>query len=441
MEQYFYQLMDYLTAQLHGAEIFLCKFEGEHSDFTRFNHAKIRQAGTVEQRYLTLDLIDGARHAHAKLALSGEKTLDQAQLLSALEHLRAILPSLPADPHLLYATEINSSEHLGNNALPHPKYAVTEIINQVQGHDFVGIYAEGGIFKGFANSLGQRNWHSSYSFNLDWSFYHSKDKAVKTAYAGLHWDNAAFQQKVDRALQELELLKQPSRKIPRGKYRVYLAPAALSEIIGMLTWDGFSAKAHCSKQSPLLRMSQAPKQNLHPSISLCEHTAGGIAPAFQAQGFIKPDAVTLIEKGEWKTALISPRSAQEFGLVTNGADEEEMPNSLQLAAGDFPQADVLKTLDTGVYINNLWYLNYSDRAACRITGMTRFASFWVEKGEIVAPLDVMRFDETIFNVLGDNLLALTQEQEMIIDSDTYEQRSVNSALMSGALVKDFTFTL
>lgn len=40
----------------------------------------------------------------------------------------------------------------------------------------------------------------------------------------------------------------------------------------------------------------------------------------------------------------------------------------------------------------LWYLNFSDRPGGRITGMTRFASFWVEDGRIVAPLNVMRFD-------------------------------------------------
>ena len=50
----------------------------------------------------------------------------------------------------------------------------------------------------------------------------------------------------------------------------------------------------------------------------------------------------------------------------------------------------LAALDTGIYVGNLWYLNFSDRPACRITGMTRFASFWVEHGKIVAPVNVMR---------------------------------------------------
>ena len=70
-------------------------------------------------------------------------------------------------------------------------------------------------------------------------------------------------------------------------------------------------------------------------------------------------------------------------------------------------AEVLSRLGTGVYIGNLHYLNWSDRAACRTTGMTRFATFWVEDGEIKAPLNVMRFDETAYRMLGDNLVDLT----------------------------------
>ena len=115
--------------------------------------------------------------------------------------------------------------------------------------------------------------------------------------------------------------------------------------------------------------------------------------------------------------------------------------SIDVAAGDIPADDVVRQLDTGVYINNLWYLNYSDRSACRITGMTRFATFWVENGRIIAPLNVMRFDETLYRMLGENLLGFTAERDLILDSGTYGGRSTSSSRMPGALVKDFTFTL
>jgi predicted Zn-dependent protease len=112
-----------------------------------------------------------------------------------------------------------------------------------------------------------------------------------------------------------------------------------------------------------------------------------------------------------------------------------------MTAGEIARDYVLRRLDTGVYINNLWYLNYSDRSACRMTGMTRFATFWVEGGVIQAPLSVMRFDESIYRMLGDHLLGLTADRDFILDAGTYYRRSTGSSRLPGALVEDFTFTL
>ena len=102
---------------------------------------------------------------------------------------------------------------------------------------------------------------------------------------------------------------------------------------------------------------------------------------------------------------------------------------------------MLAELGTGIYVGNLWYLNFSDRVACRTTGMTRFATFWVEGGVIQAPIEVMRFDETVYRIFGDNLIGLTREREFLPDPHTYEARSTASARVPGALVEGFTFTL
>ncbi|MEM8305982.1 metallopeptidase TldD-related protein, partial [Morganella morganii] len=80
------------------------------------------------------------------------------------------------------------------------------------------------------------------------------------------------------------------------------------------------------------------------------------------------------------------RSAREYGLVANGAGANEAPTALDMAGGSLEQARILEALDTGLYIGNLWYLNYSDMPAARLTGMTRFATFWVENGQIRAPV-------------------------------------------------------
>jgi predicted Zn-dependent protease len=73
--------------------------------------------------------------------------------------------------------------------------------------------------------------------------------------------------------------------------------------------------------------------------------------------------------------------------------------------------------------------------------MTRFSCFWVENGEIQAPINVMRFDDSVYDLLGRNLLGLTSERDFILDASSYGQRSNSSMELPGALVKEMCFTL
>lgn len=439
MQNRFYQLSDFLHTQTRDGEVWLANFHGEESDFIRFNQAKVRQAGSVAQRHFNLHLIHGLRHANYSMTLSGEFDGDQTLLRRALDALREQLPYLPEDPHLLYATEPASSESIGADCVPPAGEVLGQVLELAQGTDFVGIYAGGGMYIGFANSFGQRNWHARHSFNLDWSLYHSGDKAVKSAYAGFEWEPAALRDKFAHARAQLSVLARPPRTIEPGEYRAYLAPAALQEVLGMLA-GGFGLKAQRTKQSPLLRMLDN-GQTLHDSIDLVENTAAGVGPDFQSAGFRKPAQIPLIRAGRYAESLVSPRSAKEYGVPGNGANGGEYAESLDLAAGDVLQAEVLARLDTGLYIDNLWYLNYSDLAACRLTGMTRFATFWVENGEITAPLNVMRFDDTAYALLGDKLRGLTREREFLLDPSTYGARSTMSNRLPGALIEGMRFTL
>lgn len=440
MQSYFHQLADAIAAQLHDSEQFKCTFAAEATDFVRFNRSAIRQSGHVRQAALSLDLMHGRRHAAATTTMSGQLEIDRVALTEMIASLRAQLPSLPEDPHLLIASAVHSSEQCTPSRLPAASDIVLQVLRAADQVDLVGILACGPVYRGFANSYGQRNWHETATFNLDWSLYQSRDKAVKSSYAGSDWDGAVFQSKMKAALVQLDLLRRVPVSVKPGPYRAYLTPTALHEIVGMLNWDGLSEKSLRTKQSSLRRMRDEGVQ-LHPSVTLTEATADGIAPGFQNDGFIKPARVALIDQGVLTGSLIAPRTAMEYGLSSNGAGSTEAMASIDLAPGSLPMARALAELDTGIFVSNLWYLNYSDRANCRITGMTRFATFWVEGGEIKAPLNVMRFDESLYRLLGSNLLALTAERELLLDGSSYLERATGSAHLPGALVQDFSFVL
>jgi predicted Zn-dependent protease len=438
MKDAFFDLAGRLEKELARGETLLLNFSGERSDFVRFNKALVRQAGSVEQRYLGLRLVRDGRQASATLAIAGSQD-DFDACKQMLGRLRDAVGALPQDPWLLINETPQSSTTERRGTVPPAQDVMEQAMRAAGKRDLVGIYAGGTLFRGFANSLGQRNWHEVDSFNFDWSVYRQGDQAVKTSYAGFSWSPASFAAKMQQAAEQVELLALPGKTIEPGEYRAYLSPRAISDVMGLLAWGGFSARSRQTKQSPLLQMESG--KMLAPQVTLTENVKDGIAPPFQSEGFVRPPVVTLIERGRLKDPLVSPRSAKEYGLQGNGAYGGESPDALEFSAGAIEDKDVLAKLDHGLYVSNFWYLNYSDRPAGRITGMTRFATFWVQGGKIAAPVSPMRFDDAIYNMLGENLLDLTRSRELLPDASTYGERQTSSARLPGALLKGLRFTL
>ena len=118
MQDYFYRLVDFVMERLSAEEIVLCNFSAEDSDFVRFNRSAIRQAGSIAQRSLDVKLIVGQRQANGDIALSGDLSIDGERAVALVDRLRAQLPYLPEDPHLLYASEVESSDHLERIGCP-----------------------------------------------------------------------------------------------------------------------------------------------------------------------------------------------------------------------------------------------------------------------------------------------------------------------------------
>jgi predicted Zn-dependent protease len=439
MEGYFGTLAQILDQAIVAGEQYSAWFSGEESDFVRMNRGQVRQPGSVTQHSMRVRLIRGARHATHALSMSGDLARDREAVRSAISELRSALPELSDDPHLLLPTTVTSSRVERHAMLPPSAAIVDEVLAAARGLDLVGLLAAGPAYRGFADSEGRRHWHAATTFNLQWSLYHRADKAVKSAYAGLVWDSVAFGQKMADAIERLALISRPPKSLEPGRYRAYLSPTAMAEIADLLCWGGFSGRALATKQSALGRMQAG--ERLDARIHITEDIETGVAPSFQAEGFTRPARVPLIESGVLVGSLVCPRTAREFGLDSNGANGDEMPESLSMAGGALPADHALAALDSGLAIGNLWYLNYSDRPACRITGMTRFATFWVEGGRIVAPVNVLRFDDSVYRMLGPKLEALTAETELLLESSTYGERVLRSSKLPGALVSEMEFTL
>ena len=399
MEKIFNQLSDSLFSKLNNGENLILSFDGEKSQFIRFNHATVRQTGLVDDADLGLKFIVNNRSVHGGFTVSGNFDTDLVRGQSEIERMRLEAQEIPEDPFVVFPENSGSSHEIKTaDSLPFDT-AVDALLPAMSGVDFVGIWANGRMFRGNANNLGQKHWFETESFSLDYSLVTSEHQMVKGSFAGNDWHQAEYESYVKRSREKLSLMERKPVKVDTGEYRTWFESAAVADFLGMFSWNGIS------------------------------------------EASLRQEKLSLIENGELKNTLVSSRSAKEYGVESNNAESGEYMRSPKMAAGSLNHNDVVGEIGKGLYLSNIHYLNWSDNAGGRITGLTRYACFWVENGEIVAPIETMRFDDSFYNFFGERLLEVEDKSSVNPEVETYGGRSLGATTCPGILVDDFALTL
>lgn len=429
----------WIMGQLHGDEQLNISLEAEDSLFLRFNHARIRQNTQVEQNYTELTLQSQRKTAKRKITLTSNFEENCRRSEAALRDLRTELTQLAEDPFQLPMENRGQSFKAFPGKTPAVEQIVRDLEKTANDLDLVGFFAGGPRISANANSAGQNHWFSNEKFFFDYSIYKG-DRAVSSNFSGDEWSSALMSKDLDRNVAMLKHLEKPIRTLKPGKYRTYLAPIAIGDITNLFNWQGFGMGDYKRGRSSMRKVVDGEVQ-FSPKFSLRNNFESGLSPSFNSLGEVAPTILPLVEHGKFMQLFTSSRSAKEFGVPSTYAPPEEAGSSLEVGAGTLSEVDILKELGTGLYLSHVHYLNYSDLNTARITGMTRFAALWVENGEIQGPIQNMRFDHSLFDLFGKDLIALTKERRTIPDLLTYNQRNLGGVTVPGALLQELNFTL
>ena len=437
-------LSDALLTYLRPGEALTLSLAAEDQHYLRFNDGRVRQSTEVEQHRLTLRFQACERQVASTFDLTGTLSADLAIAGALLERARTETATLPPDPFVAPVQDHGRSEQHHTGQPPAMAELLGQLDDAVADTGFTGLYAAGPQLRATRNSAGLRQVFSTTSFFLDYSLFtvnpEGEHKAVKGLVAGRAWEPARLAASLAASRQQLVLLRRSSRSLAPGPYRVYFAPAAVAALVNMLSWGGVSHGAWKKGDSALKKLIEG-EVRLSPQFNLSEDFTLGLTPAFNSRGERAPSRLPVIVEGAIENLLISSRTAREYGVAANGAEASEGLRTPDLAPGSLAEADGLATLGTGVYVSNLHYLNWSDLQNARLTGMTRYACYWVEAGEIVAPIRDLRFDDSLYRIFGTALEALTMEAPIRMETGTYGQRALGGCRMPGLLVRDFRFTL
>ncbi len=427
-----------LLQELRQGESLALSLSAEDSLFVRMTQAKVRQSSEVQQGFVELHFFKNNRNLKITVPFTFQPEKDLQACQEALHRCREEAAHLPEDK-FLQLPENHGQFHQDTRKKIDGYSLVDACLTKVQGSDFVGILAAGESIRANINSSGLNQWFGTSTFSLDFSFYAKNRQAVKGLYGGQHWQDPEFEALISRKRDQLDHLSKPLMSLEKKKYRAYFSPSAVATLVEGLS-SVASREAYQRGQCAFKKLVDA-QQHLSPMFSLQENFTGGQIPPFNEMGEIAPEVLSVVEQGRFKNLLCSSRSAKEYGVASNFASQREALRAPEILPGQLPSAKEMEALGTGIYISDLHYLNWSDIQHGSMTGMTRFGCFWVENGQIVAPVKDLRFDESLYHFWGAGLEGFTDKAEIHPKTGTYYQRDLGTIKAPGMLVNDFTFVL
>ena len=157
------------------------------------------ETGLVDDADLGLKFIANNRTVRGGFTVSGNLDIDVARGKSEIARMRLEAQEIPEDPFVVFPENAGSSHEIKTaNSLPFEN-AVDALMPAMSGVDFVGIWANGRIFRGNANNLGQKHWFETESFSLDYSLVTPEHQMVKGSFAGGDWNQNEYESYVKRS--------------------------------------------------------------------------------------------------------------------------------------------------------------------------------------------------------------------------------------------------
>ena len=225
-------------------------------------------------------------------------------------------------------------------------------------------------------------------------------------------------------------------ELPPGDYTVLLAPEAVAEIALFIGWYGCSAKS--VEEGRSFMSGRIGERVTSPRVTIVDDALAddAVGLSFDYEGQPK-QRVALIENGvavgpvtDSYWAALTGRQNTGHALPAPNA-QGPLPLDVKMAAGDAEVADMIASVERGIYVTRFHYVNIEDPTRVTLTGMTRDGTFLIEDGRLTTPVKDFRFTQPALEAL-DTTLAVSKHRELVGEE--------GGALVPYLLLEKFAFT-
>ena len=391
-------------------------------DLTRFANSRIHQNMASDDDHVRLRVVvDGGRIAQASTT-----RLDADGLERLVEQTIAAARLCPADPEFpgladpAALAEVDHWDGATAAASPDARAAVVS--------DFVGAGPQ-------LESAGYCSTDSDVHVMASTSGIRCASRSTRAQVDGIHRAASASGPPTDgygqitssrlgdldgRRVGEVAAAKATAGASPvdldPGTYEVVLEPKAVAALLLFPAWLGFNGKAHAEGTS----FAHLGEQQFDEQIDLWDDGTDprALGRPYDAEGTPKR-RVDLVRAGVTVGLVHDRRSAQLAGEESTGSSIGSegfggYPGDLFLAPGDRSREELIAGMERGLLVTDFWYNRILDPKTQVITGLTRNGLFLVEHGEVVAPVQNLRFTQSVVAALGPgHVLGVGDDAELV----------------------------
>ena len=187
-----------------------------------------------------------------------------------------------------------------------------------------------------------------------------------------------------------------------GTYEVVLEPKAVAAMLLFPAWLGFNGKAYAEGTS----FAHVGEQQFDERVGLWDDGTDprSLGRPYDAEGTPK-QRLDLVRGGVTVGLAHDRRSARLAGCESTGSSigQESFggyPGDLFLDGGDDSIEELIAGVERGLLVTDFWYNRILDPKTQVVTGLTRNGLFLIEGGEVTAPVQNMRYTQSVVGALA-----------------------------------------
>ena len=434
MKEYLKKFMDSHSG--YAFDFYLAEWQ---TDFLRFFNSQTNYNITKTTLSLKATVEKDKKKYSFSLSNPSEKEVEEA-----LKEGMALLPTLPADADfagfednkdLFSYPEMSSSLE---KVPAEKKIEILTALSEMAGHYDFGIY---GTFitlliHGYKmNSTGLDKEVFVSPVMLDVKGVSRKNMVtVIHSYGGNdlgHFDLASFSGELEAKIKRATL---DIVDVEPGEYTVILGPHAAGELLRYLMFASYAATVDRGSSYFKGKLNEKIFPDIFSVISDPLHPQLITIP-YNEDGHIAR-RLPLVEKGVFKNFVVNNYYANKLKMDKNG--------SVGLAAmildkGTMTLEEMIKSIDRGLYISNIHYMNFINQQETSVTGLTRDGTFLIENGKITKVVNNLRYTEKLAEIFK-HTQALENIQHPVPVSENYGNFDIYSSLIPHVKTSKFKIT-